>query len=103
MKLTLALLALVPLLLAPVGTAQAQGGTISGVVLDRGQAPLPNAQVTVQGTRLASQTDANGHFRIAGVNGTSAVLEHPAVRAWEATTKFGTGNTGGVIAIATRR
>ena len=75
MKLTLALLALVPLLLAPVGTAQAQGGTISGVVLDRGQAPLPNAQVTVQGTRLASQTDANGHFRIAGVNGTSAVLE----------------------------
>jgi len=75
MKLTVALLVLVPMLLTPTGTAQAQGGTVSGVVLDRGQTPLPNAQVTVQGTRLGSQTDANGRFRIGGVNGTSAVLE----------------------------
>jgi len=75
MKLTATLLALVPMLLMPAGAARAQGGTISGVVLDRGQTPLPNAQVTVQGTRLASQTDDNGRFRITGVNGTTAVLE----------------------------
>jgi TonB-linked SusC/RagA family outer membrane protein len=75
MKLAAALFALVPMLLTPTGTARAQGGTISGVVLDRGQTPLPNAQVTVQGTRLGSLTDANGRFRIAGVNGTSAMLE----------------------------
>jgi len=75
LRLIVALLALGPLLLTPTGVAQAQGGTISGVVLDRGQTPLPNAQVTVQGTRLGSQTDANGRFRIAGINGTSVVLE----------------------------
>jgi TonB-dependent SusC/RagA subfamily outer membrane receptor len=75
LKLAAALLALAPVLLTPTVAARAQNGTISGVVLDRGQAPLPNAQVTVQGTRLGSITDANGRFRIAGVDGTSAVLE----------------------------
>jgi TonB-linked SusC/RagA family outer membrane protein len=59
----------------PTAVAHAQSGTITGVVLDAGQAPLPNAQVTVQGTRLGTQTDANGRFRIGGITGTSAVLE----------------------------
>jgi TonB-linked SusC/RagA family outer membrane protein len=75
LKTTLALCALVPVLWAPVGVALAQGGTISGVVLDRNQTPLENAQVTIRGTRLGSQTDANGRFRIAGVDGTTATLE----------------------------
>jgi TonB-linked SusC/RagA family outer membrane protein len=75
LRTTLALFALVPLLLAPTGVARAQGGTISGVVLDRNTIPLENAQVTVRGTRLGSQTDANGRFRIAGVEGTTASLE----------------------------
>lgn len=75
LRLTAALLVLAPALLAPTRTAQAQGGTISGVVLDRGQSPLPNVQVSVQGTSLNTQTDANGRFRIGGVIGTSAVLE----------------------------
>ncbi|MDP9277794.1 MAG: SusC/RagA family TonB-linked outer membrane protein [Gemmatimonadota bacterium] len=70
-----ALMALVPLLFAPIGAAQAQGGTVSGVVLDRNQTPLPNAQVTVRGTQLGTQTDANGRFRISGVAGSSAVLD----------------------------
>ena len=61
--------------LIPLRIASAQGGTVSGVVLDRNQNPLENAQVTVQGTRLGSQTDANGRFRIAGVQGTTATLE----------------------------
>jgi TonB-linked SusC/RagA family outer membrane protein len=75
LKTTLVLFALAALLLAPTGIAHAQGGTISGVVLDRNQIPLENAQVTVRGTRLGSQTDANGRFRIAGVVGTTATLE----------------------------
>ena len=70
-----ALMVLVPLLFAPMAAAQAQGGTVSGVVLDRNQAPLPNAQITVRGTQLGTQTDANGRFRISGVSGSSAVLD----------------------------
>ncbi|HMG01229.1 MAG TPA: TonB-dependent receptor plug domain-containing protein, partial [Gemmatimonadaceae bacterium] len=66
---------LVPLLFAPTAAAHAQGGTVSGVVLDRNQAPLPNAQITVRGTQLGTQTDANGRFRISGVSGSSAVLD----------------------------
>lgn len=69
------LVALGAILIVPTQSAGAQAGTVSGVVLDRGQAPLPNAQVTVQGTRLGTQTDANGRFRISGVPGTSAVIE----------------------------
>jgi TonB-linked SusC/RagA family outer membrane protein len=69
------LLVLAPLLFAPLATAHAQGGTVSGVVLDRNQTPLPNAQVTVRGTQLGTQTDANGRFRISGVAGSSAVLD----------------------------
>ncbi len=75
LKLVVALIALVPLLSVPLGIASAQAGTVSGVVLDRNQIPLENAQVTVRGTRLGSQTDANGRFRIAGVEGASATLE----------------------------
>jgi TonB-linked SusC/RagA family outer membrane protein len=70
-----ALMAVVPLLFAPLSAAQAQVGTVSGVVLDRNTTPIPNAQVTVRGTQLGTQTDANGRFRISGVSGSSAVLD----------------------------
>lgn len=50
-------------------------GTVSGVVLERNQTPLVAAQVTVRGTTLGTQTDANGRFRIAGVTGATVVLE----------------------------
>lgn len=72
--------------------AAAQGNTISGVVLDRNQIPLENAQVTVQGTRLGSPTDANGRFRISGVQGTTATLEirRLGYRATTATATVGT-------------
>jgi TonB-dependent SusC/RagA subfamily outer membrane receptor len=63
------------LLFALPGIVRAQGNTISGVVLDRNQTPLENAQVTVRGTQLGSQTDANGRFRIAGVQGSTATLD----------------------------
>ncbi|HMI45593.1 MAG TPA: carboxypeptidase-like regulatory domain-containing protein, partial [Gemmatimonadaceae bacterium] len=44
-------------------------------MLDRNQAPLPNVQITVRGTQLGTQTDANGRFRISGIFGSSAVLD----------------------------
>ncbi|HUQ98500.1 MAG TPA: SusC/RagA family TonB-linked outer membrane protein [Gemmatimonadaceae bacterium] len=70
------LIALVAVLAAiPFASASAQTGTISGTVVDRGGAPLPNAQVIVRGTRMGTQTDAGGHFRISGIPGSSAVLE----------------------------
>ena len=72
--LSLLLATLLASFAAPVG-ANAQGNTISGVVLDRNQLPLENAQVSVRGTRLGSQTDANGRFRISGVEGTTATLD----------------------------
>ena len=72
---TQALLALFSLLFAPMATAHGQGGIVSGVVLDRNQTPLANAQVTVRGTQLGTQTDANGRFRISGINESSAVLD----------------------------
>jgi TonB-linked SusC/RagA family outer membrane protein len=73
--LTLMLLTVAAFVLAPMASARAQGGTVSGVVLDRNQTPLPNAQVTVRGTQLGTQTDANGRFRISGISGSSAVLD----------------------------
>ncbi|HMI56041.1 MAG TPA: carboxypeptidase-like regulatory domain-containing protein, partial [Gemmatimonadaceae bacterium] len=63
-RLTVAFLSLFTLLLAPIGFVYAQAGTVSGVVLDRSQTPLQNAQVSVRGTQLGTQTDANGRFRI---------------------------------------
>ena len=66
------LLALIPFVFAPITAAHAQGGTVSGVVLDRNQTPLSNAQVTVRGTQLGTQTDANGRFRISGISGSAS-------------------------------
>ena len=72
--LSFLLLTLIALLVAPIA-ADAQGNTISGVVLDRNQIPLENAQVTVRGTRLGSPTDANGRFRISGVAEPTVTLD----------------------------
>ncbi len=74
-KLTRALAAIIPLLFVAISPVHAQQGTVSGVVVDRAQTPLPNAQVTVRGTQLGTQTDVNGHFRITGVTGPTATLE----------------------------
>ena len=67
--LLLPLLALVPL---QIGRAQDNtsggAGTISGIVLDQATgAPLPGAQVTLVGARLAVEAGADGRFTISGV------------------------------------
>ncbi len=89
--LTLFALAIMSAVAAPTA-ANAQGNTVSGVVLDRNQIPLENAQVTVQGTKLGSPTDANGRFRISGVQGTTATLDirRLGYRATTATATVGT-------------
>ena len=48
--------------------AKAQGGTISGTVVDQSnQQPLQDAQVSVVGTQRGAATDQRGHFTITGV------------------------------------
>lgn len=47
--------------------AFAQTGSISGQVVDEKRQSLPGASVTVDGTTLGATTDANGEFKINGV------------------------------------
>jgi TonB-linked SusC/RagA family outer membrane protein len=57
--------------------ASAQGGTISGTVVDAGSnRPLANAQVGVEGQAgRGAVSDASGRFRITGVTGTTVTLD----------------------------
>lgn len=62
--------------IAGAGVASAQEGTISGRVVAAGtNEPLSGAVVTVIGAAQRTNTDAQGHFRIAGVSGTSVTLD----------------------------
>jgi TonB-linked SusC/RagA family outer membrane protein len=55
--------------------AKAQGGTISGTVVDAAtQQPLQDAQVSVVGTQRGAATDQRGHFSIPGVPAGSYTL-----------------------------
>ena len=53
-------------LLPGIGRAQAPGRTAGAVTSDDGR-PVPNAQVSVQGTRFGARSDSSGHYRIVGV------------------------------------
>ena len=57
-------LASLALLLSVQSTAQAQSRTITGVVLDETDLPLPGAFVTVKGETRGAMTDVNGNFEI---------------------------------------
>jgi TonB-linked SusC/RagA family outer membrane protein len=48
--------------------ATAQTGSISGRVLDESKKTLPGASVSIKGTTQSTSTDANGNFKINGVN-----------------------------------
>jgi hypothetical protein len=41
--------------------------TVSGIVLDNAQQPVPGVTVSVLGTMLNTQTDSAGHFRLQAV------------------------------------
>lgn len=47
--------------------AQAQSGTLSGLVTDSAKSPLPGAQVSIVGTRFGSTSGMDGRYRIVGV------------------------------------
>jgi TonB-linked SusC/RagA family outer membrane protein len=59
------------------GVTLAQQGVISGtVVTQASQAPLPGAQVIVEGQQgKGAMADADGHFQITGVTGTQVTLQ----------------------------
>ena len=40
------------------------GGTISGVILNESDEPLPGANILIQGTSIGATTDINGEFQI---------------------------------------
>lgn len=54
--------------------ATAQTGSISGRVVDESKQALPGASVSVKGTNKNTSTDANGNFKLSGVNNGSATL-----------------------------
>lgn len=54
--------------------ATAQTGSISGRVLDESKQALPGASVSVKGTNKSTSTDANGNFRLSGINNGATVL-----------------------------
>lgn len=55
--------------------ALAQDGAVEGVVVsEQSQRPLSGAQVAVEGTGQGTLTDADGRFRITGIEGTEVTL-----------------------------
>ena len=65
----------VTLLLASPTLLRAQEGVVAGTVVAQGsQRPLPGVDVTVVGTTRGAVSDNAGRFRIAGLTGTSVVL-----------------------------
>jgi iron complex outermembrane receptor protein len=48
--------------------AAAQTGSISGRVTDESKKTLPGASVSIKGTGKSTSTDANGNFKLSGVN-----------------------------------
>lgn len=57
---------LLGLSLPAVGRAQAAGRVVGTVTSDDGR-PVPNAQISVQGTRFGARSDSSGHYRIVNV------------------------------------
>ena len=53
--------------LVPTRAHAQQGGTITGVVTDNGQTPVPEAQVFVVGTTRGGRTNARGEYTIGDV------------------------------------
>ena len=66
---------LLGLAVAGAGPLRAQGGSVGGTVYDQTSGrPLTGAQVAVVGAQRGVLTDANGHFRLAGLTGALRLL-----------------------------
>lgn len=64
------------ILLAVTTGISAQVKTISGVVTDAQNLPLPGANVTVKGTKKATQTDFDGKYSIAAHQGQTLIFTY---------------------------
>ena len=63
-------------ILFSVATAMAQGGTISGTVMDEEGEPIIGATVMVKGSKKGAVTDIDGKFRIEASKGTTLVVTY---------------------------
>lgn len=92
------------LAVAPAALASAQqGGTVAGTVIaERTSQPIVNAQVGVDGTTIGTTTDAQGRFRLTGVQGSSATLTVRRIGYRPATVTVQVGDEGIRISMAER-
>jgi TonB family protein len=72
--LAMASLPVIPGLRSGVARAQREGPVVSGLVVDTVGAPVPGAQVLIEGTAHRTMTDRAGTFRLAGVDPGLATL-----------------------------
>jgi TonB-linked SusC/RagA family outer membrane protein len=85
------------------GAALGQEGVVGGtVVAEQSLTPIPDAQVTVEGTGLGTVTDASGQFRIAGVSGTNVSLAVRRIGYRNVTQPAQVGDTTIRVMLATR-
>jgi TonB-linked SusC/RagA family outer membrane protein len=71
-----AMLALATFLAPPSSVAAAQGANVEGTITDAAsRAPIADAQVTVEGTRLQGVTNARGYYRIANIPAGTITLQ----------------------------
>ena len=61
-------------LLCFLSTTFAQNGTVSGTITDQNGAGIPGVTVTVRGTNVATQTDAQGRYSISAPGNAVMVL-----------------------------
>ena len=78
------------ILLVVTASVSAQVKTISGVVTDAQNLPLPGANVSVKGTRNVTQTDFDGKYSIAAQQGQTLIFAYIGFKV--KTVKVGRGN-----------
>ncbi|OCX52080.1 SusC/RagA family protein [Mucilaginibacter sp. PPCGB 2223] len=55
--------------------AFAQNGSITGKIVDETNQPMPAATIAVQGSQKSTSSDANGNYKISGLNNGTITLE----------------------------
>lgn len=64
------------ILVLSVQIVAAQDGLISGIVTDKKGIPIPGVNIIVKGTKVSTQTDFDGNFKIAAKKGESLVISY---------------------------
>ncbi len=64
------------LLVLSVQIAMAQGGSISGTVTDKKGVPIPGVNIVLKGTKISTQTDFDGNFKIQANTGDILVASY---------------------------